>query len=129
MNVGFATRSLFLVVVAMLACQGNDVESRAEPVQVALSEFRFESSRASFEAGKPYRFVLENRGSVAHEWAVVPRGRRDESDVLIEVEEGELPPSAMVTQEFTFPRAGEYDFACFVPGHYEAGMVLPVTIR
>ena len=95
---------------------------------MTMSEFAFGTSRTTFTAGTPYRFVLRNAGAVAHEWAVVPRGAVDEQQVLTEVEEDDLPPGATVTTGFTFPAAGEYDFACFVPGHFESGMKLPVTV-
>lgn len=97
-------------------------------VQIVLSEFAFTSSITEFTAGKRYRFVIRNAGAVPHEWAVVPRGAREESGILTEVEEDNLPSGASVVAEYAFTRAGEYDFACFVPGHFEAGMKLPVTV-
>ena len=30
---------------------------------------------------------------------------------------------------WNFNRAGEFDFACLIPGHYEAGMVGKVVVR
>ena len=29
---------------------------------------------------------------------------------------------------WTFNRAGDFDFACLIPGHYQAGMVGKVTV-
>ncbi len=94
-----------------------------------MGEFHFETTDTIFEAGVPYRFVLRNEGQMAHEWAVVPRGDSDESRLLFEVEEDDLPAGATVTRVFTFPEAGDYDFSCYMPGHYEGGMVLPVRVR
>jgi uncharacterized cupredoxin-like copper-binding protein len=118
-----------LVLLAPLAaCGPSSRDSAPQEVTVTMSEFDFASSQTTFAAGTPYRFVLRNVGAAEHEWAVVPRGAVNEQQVLTEVEEDDLPPGATVTAEFTFPRAGEYDFACFVPGHFEAGMKLPVTV-
>lgn len=97
-------------------------------VTITMSEFHFSSSEEVFQPGVTYRFVLKNVGETPHEWAIVPRGAEDESELLFEVEEEDLPPGATVIREFTFPEAGEYDFACFMPGHYEGGMVRPVTV-
>lgn len=101
----------------------------AERVTVEMGDYWFRSTEAELVAGVPYRFLLRNTGTENHEWAVVPRGDRDESRMLTEVEEDELPPGAQVEHEFTFGAPGEYDMVCFLPGHYEAGMVHPVTVR
>jgi uncharacterized cupredoxin-like copper-binding protein len=107
------------------ACAGPAAPST---ITVTLSEFAFEMPETTLEEGVPYRFVLVNEGSVPHEWAVVPRGDRNEDRLLVEVSEEDLPAGATAVKEFTFPRAGEYDFACFLPGHYEDGMVLPIRV-
>lgn len=120
---------LLALLASLLACgTRSDDDTGLAEVAVTLSEWDFNSSQKTFTAGTPYRFVLRNVGTVAHEWAVVPRGATDESQVLVEVEEDDLPPGARVTELFTFPKPGEYDFACFISGHYEAGMKLPVTV-
>jgi uncharacterized cupredoxin-like copper-binding protein len=46
----------------------------------------------------------------------------------LEVKEDELKPAATVVREFTFPEAGEYDFACYIASHYLTWMVLPVRV-
>jgi uncharacterized cupredoxin-like copper-binding protein len=94
-----------------------------------MGEMSFETTDSVFTAGVPYRMVLRNEGQMPHEWAVVPRGDAEESRLVFEVEEGDLAPGATVIREFTFPEAGEYDFACYMPGHYEGGMVIPVRVR
>lgn len=117
-----------LLLAAAAACGRAEADAPRE-VTVTMSEFAFSASETEFVAGVPYRFVLRNEGSAPHEWAVVPRGDADESRLLVEVEEEDLPPGATVVHELTFPEAGEYDFACFMAGHYEGGMVLPVRVR
>lgn len=122
-----------LLLAVLAGCPGETPQGESAPaesseVNVTMSEFRFASSSTTFKAGVPYRFVLHNTGSVPHEWAVVPGGARDETGLLIEVEEEDLPPGATVVQTFTFPEPGNYDFSCFMAGHYESGMKLPVTV-
>lgn len=43
----------------------------------------------------------------------------------------QLQPGVELEVEVTMPkdRVGEWELACFVPGHYEAGMHVPVNIR
>jgi len=123
----FARPLLIAVVIVLAGC--TPAARGPEEVQVTLSEFKFQSSRTSFSAAVPYRFVLKNVGNVAHEWMVMPAGERDEAKALAEVHERELGSGRSVTKEFTFPRAGNYEFACHVPGHYEGGMVLPIVVN
>lgn len=121
-----------LVAIALLvvACgsAGGQSGSPTE-VQVTLSEFTIESPQTSFTTDTPYRFVIKNEGTIAHDWSIMPRGETDEVQALAKVDEDELPPGATVTQEFTFTQAGDFEFACHVPGHYEAGMLLPITVQ
>ena len=138
---------MVLAVVAVLVGCAGEREQAAAPdappeaaqpptgldapprVAVEMGEYWFRPGETELVAGVPYRFVLRNAGTEHHEWAVVPRGDRDESRMLTEVEEDELPPGAEVEHQFTFEEPGEFDMACFLPGHYEAGMVHPVTVR
>ncbi len=122
-----------ILVVALLvgACGSAGGQSNGSPteVQITLSEFRIDSSQTNFTTGMPYRFMIKNEGTVAHDWSIMPRGGTDESQALIKVDEDQLPPGATVTREFTFTQAGDFEFACHVPGHYEAGMLLPITVQ
>lgn len=114
---------------ATTEANGVTTQGSVHEVVITMSEYEFISSDTIFTAGVPYRFVFRNEGQEAHEWAVVPRGAQGESGLVFEVEEDELPAGATVVREFTFPEPGEYDFACYLPGHYEGGMVLPVRVE
>lgn len=122
-----------IVAVTLLigACGSTSGQSNASPteVQITLSEFKIESPQTIFDTGTPYRFVIKNGGTIAHDWAIMPRAETDESQALFMVDEDELPPGATVTREFTFTQTGDFEFACHVPGHYEAGMLLPITVQ
>jgi uncharacterized cupredoxin-like copper-binding protein len=51
---------------------------------------------------------------------------------LVVVEEDDLSSGATQTVEFTFTEtapAGSLEFACHTPGHYDAGMKLPITVK
>jgi uncharacterized cupredoxin-like copper-binding protein len=79
--------------------------------------------------GAPYRFVIANKGALAHDWMIMPPGEQDESKALIKVEDTDLQPNQTVTRDFTFTQAGDLEFACHVKGHYEAGMHSPITVK
>jgi uncharacterized cupredoxin-like copper-binding protein len=49
------------------------------------------------------------------------------SKPLAEVTQDKLPSGATATIQPTFPKAGQYEFACHTPGHYKVGTVLPIA--
>lgn len=123
--------AILAVVLLVGACGSAAGQSSGSPteVQITLSEFNIESPQTTFTTGTPYRFVIKNEGTISHDWAILPRGETDESRALVKVDEDQLPPGATATQEFTFTQTGDFEFACHVAGHYEAGMLLPITVQ
>jgi uncharacterized cupredoxin-like copper-binding protein len=125
------TITILAVALPVGACGSTGGPSGGNPteVQITLSEFKIESPQTIFAAGTPYHFVIKNEGTVSHDWAITPRGATDESQALVQVDEDELPRGATVVREFTFTQAGDFEFARHVPGHDEAGMLLPLTVQ
>ncbi|MCF6278307.1 MAG: hypothetical protein L3J16_06120 [Anaerolineales bacterium] len=134
-------------------------ESDVVEVQVTLTEFAFEASQTTFEVGVPYRFTVTNSGMLPHEMMIIPKldesitgisadggdpGAMMDNDnegelmeiidgyALVVVEEDDLGAGATATFDYTFTEPaelGQLEFACYVPGHYEAGMSLPITVK
>lgn len=136
MSKSFAQRariiSFMIVATLMLAACGGagaSASNKLVDVQVTLSEFKIESSQATFSVGTPYHFVIKNAGTVAHDWMIMPRGATDTTKALIAVSDTELTPGTTVTRDFTFSQAGDLEFACHVTGHYEAGMKLDIVVK
>ncbi len=123
-----------VAVVALLltSCAGSASGAAGNSptqVQVTLSEFKFDSSLTTFAVNTPYHFVIKNAGTVAHEWMIMPTGETDVSKALVKVGQDQLAVGATVTQDFTFTKPGDYEFACHMPGHYEAGMKLAISVK
>lgn len=126
----------------LTACSGQETVAPVE-VQVTLTEFGIVSSLTDFEAGVPYRFVVTNAGTVEHEFMIMPPLTEDEMGMgmdmgeldqlaLAMIEAEDLQPGATASLEFTFTGtapAGLLEFACHTPGHYEANMKLPITVK
>ena len=126
--------SFALVIAAALAlsaCGGATTQVAQKPVdvQITLTEFKIESSVTDFTVGTPYHFVIANKGTLAHDWMIMPSGEQDETKALVKVEDTDLQPNKTVTRDFTFTQAGDLEFACHVKGHYEAGMHTPITVK
>ncbi len=121
--------ALAIVVLLLVGCAGSAAANTPAQVQVTLSEFKFDSSLTTFAVNTPYHFVIKNAGTTAHEWMIMPPGETDVSKALVKVGQDQLTPGATVTQDFTFTKPGDYEFACHMPGHYEAGMKLAIVVK
>jgi uncharacterized cupredoxin-like copper-binding protein len=110
---------------AATAAQGAPVD-----VNVTLEDFSVTVERTTFIAGQPYRFLVTNAGTTPHEFVLEPAGEVDEP---LEVEEREaeiedIAPGLTKELVWTFAEPGDYQMACHVPGHYEAGMKMAFTV-
>jgi uncharacterized cupredoxin-like copper-binding protein len=111
-------------------------------VEIALSEFKITPSQTTFQAGRTYQFVVTNRGVAEHEFMTMPAamggthmGTMSMDDMhkvaLFHIDAEDLPAGATKTVIYTFPNAapaGQLEFTCYVPGHYESGMHAPITV-
>ena len=108
----------------------------AEPVcvDVIVDDFVVQPQRTTFRVGETYIFAVGNEGEAVHEFVIEPAGKVDEpleAEVNGEERESEIEdiaPGETDELEWTFTEPGRYQFACHVPGHYEAGMVIEVEV-
>jgi len=108
-----------------------------EPVCVGVVEgdFYVHPQRTTFRVGETYIFAVGNEGAAVHEFVIEPAGKVDEpleAEVNGEERESEIEdiaPGETDELEWTFTEPGRYQFACHVPGHFEAGMVIEVEVN
>lgn len=106
-------------------------------VKVTLAEFSVKSTMTVFHTGVPYYFVVTNSGQQVHEFMIMPvkpDGSPEPPDVqyndkLIEIEQ--VAPGSTLYINFVFQpsKAGRYEIACLMRGHYQAGMKLPIVVK
>lgn len=100
-------------------------------VAVTQGELYIEADRTEFRVGDAYVFLVTNEGAIAHDFAIEPRGtdhahatgHKAAANALIGLETGE-------TREltWTFEEPGDFELVCRLPAHYEAGMLLEITV-
>ena len=96
---------------------GGEGHNSAEPIpgaaeiRVIATEFGFEPATLKLIAGEPINIVLVNEGLLPHELGI------KELEFHAHAEAGET-----VTVGFVPDETGEYEFGCYIAGHYEAGM-------
>lgn len=116
----------------------GDARAVQRTIKVSMTDtMRFAPDRIEVRQGETVRFVLVNHGKLMHEFVLGTKKELDEhAELMLKFPnmEHEEPYMAHVapgkTGEiiWTFNRAGEFDFACLIAGHYQAGMVGKVMV-
>ncbi len=134
----FTTITLLVLAVALLtACGGGGGSSGGTTVNITLTDFAIAASTTSFKVNTPYHFVVKNNASVPHEvWIdpVDPNLTPDtaKSKALAGLGQDQMPAGSTKTFDYTFTQAypaGSLEFACHLPGHYEAGMHTAIVVQ
>jgi uncharacterized cupredoxin-like copper-binding protein len=104
---------------------------------VMTDDMRFSPDRIEVKQGETIRFVHKNAGKIMHEFVVGTKKVLDEHAAMMlkfpNMEHDEpymahVAPGKTVEMIWTFNRPGEFDFACLIPGHYQAGMVGKIKV-
>ena len=140
-------------VVAVLAlvgvaCGGDDDDTTTDAggdtgtrtVEIAMKDIEFDPDRLEVAAGETVRFVFENDGEVAHDAFIgdedAQAGHEDEMSTDDEgMDHGGGDEDAITVDPgdtgqltYTFDDPGTVLIGCHQPGHYDAGMVIEVTV-
>ena len=107
-------------------------------LEVTMSDdMRFSPDRVEVKAGETLRLIVKNAGKVMHELVIGDVPSLAEHAAMMKkfpnMEHDEpymahVPPGETREIVWTFNRAGEFEFACLIPGHYEAGMKAAVAV-
>ncbi len=116
----------------------GEAKSARRTIEVGMNDtMRFTPEALTVRLGDTVRFVFRNHGKQLHEFVLGTRKELDEHAALMmkfpDMEHDEpymahVPPGKTAEIVWTFNRAGEFDFACLIAGHYQAGMVGKVTV-
>ena len=96
-----------------------------------LDTMRFVPDRLEVRQGETVRLRIRNGGAMLHEFVLGTKQELDEHAALMvkfpDMEHDEpymahVPPGQTGEIVWTFNRAGTFDFACLIAGHYQAGM-------
>ena len=116
----------------------GDAKAARRSIEIGMSDaMRFTPERIAVKQGETIRFVLRNDGKLMHEFVLGTKKELDEHAALMVKFPGmehDEPWMAHVAPGKTgeivwhFNRAGTFDFACLIAGHYQAGMVGKVAV-
>ncbi|MFT7401418.1 MAG: putative cupredoxin-like copper-binding protein [Hydrogenophaga sp.] len=117
----------------------GDAKAVKRTIAIQMGDnMRFTPERIEVTQGETLRLTLTNTGKVMHELVIGTQKELAEHAALMKRfpnMEHEEPYMAHVapgkTGEiiWTFNQAGDFDFACLLPGHFEAGMVGKILVK
>ena len=105
---------------------------------VMMDNMRFTPDRVEVRQGETVKLVVRNSGKMLHELVLgtkleldahaaammkYPNMEHDEAHMV------HVKPSDAEPLVWNFNRAGEFQFACLLPGHYQAGMVGTIVVQ
>ncbi|WP_423595899.1 cupredoxin domain-containing protein [Roseateles sp. MS654] len=108
-------------------------------IQVDMADnMRFTPADITVKRGETVKFVVHNGGRLLHEMVLGTKQAIAEHAELMkkfpEMEHADaniahVKPGQRGEIVWQFTRAGEFQFACLQPGHFEAGMVGKLTVK
>ncbi len=114
----------------------------AKTVEVVMSDadgkMAFTPNRLELHRGDVVTFVIRNSGAAVHEFVIGDRAENAEhARMMAEMPEMRhndpnaktVDPGKTSTLTWRFTHKGEFEFACLLPGHYEAGMHGVVIVK
>lgn len=117
----------------------GDAQAARRTIEVRmLDTMRFTPDRIDVRLGETVRFDVSNAGKVMHEFVIGTKKENEAHAALMvkfpNMEHDEpymahVPPGRRGEIVWTFNRAGAFEFACLIGGHYQAGMVGTIVVK
>jgi uncharacterized cupredoxin-like copper-binding protein len=122
---------------------GDPKKPVARTIEVTMKETEdakmlFEPNKVEIKRGEQVKFVLKNSGQVDHEFMLDSVQNNAKHKVAMEqnpdMEHDDpngkrLAPKGSNEIVWRFTKAGTFEFACLIPGHYESGMKGTVVVK
>lgn len=110
----------------------------ARTIRITMNDqMRFVPDKFDVKEGETVRIALKNNGKMLHEMVIGTKQVLDEHAALMvkfpDMEHDEphmahVPPGKTGEIIWKFNKAGQFDFACLIAGHYQAGMVGKINV-
>lgn len=116
---------------------GKPADARRTITVDMTDTMRFTPGKITVQEGETVRFVVRNRGRMLHEMVIgTPEELAKHAAMMAKFPDMEHDEPYMVHVDpgkrgeivWTFNRVGQFEFACLIAGHYEAGMRGTLTV-
>lgn len=152
MKIMNVTGAILIGLIAMGVAQAHANEGHASSlgkpgnpakvtrtVDIVMSDaMRYTPASIKVKRGETIRFRVKNTGQLKHEMVLGSRAELQEhAKTMARFPEMEHDDPNAISVEpgktgelvWRFTKAGKFDFACLVPGHFEAGMQGNIAVR
>lgn len=101
-------------------------------------DMRFSPDGITVRANETVRFIIHNDGAVLHEMVIGTTEKLVEHAELMlkfpgmahdDPSMAHVSPGEQAEIVWAFNRAGRFDFACLLPGHFQAGMTGSIAVE
>ena len=116
----------------------GDAKAAKRTIEVAMTDaMRFSPEKIDVREGDTLKLVIKNTGKQLHEFVIGTKKDLDEHAALMlkfptmehdEPYMAHVAPGKTGVIIWTFNKAGTFDFACLIAGHYQAGMVGKINV-
>ena len=116
----------------------GDARHAKRSIAVGMDDnMRFTPQRIEVRLGETVRFVVRNDGRQMHEFVIGTRAENARhAEMMVKFPNMEhdepymahVPPGKTGEIVWNFNRAGEFEFACLIAGHYQGGMVGTIRV-
>ena len=116
----------------------GDAKDAKRSIEVGMADnMRFTPARIEVRQGETVKFVVRNTGKVMHEFVIGTKAENGKhAEMMVKFPNMEhdepymahVPPGKTGEIVWTFNRAGEFEFACLIAGHYQGGMVGSIEV-
>lgn len=117
----------------------GDAKAVKRTIRISMTDnMRFTPDRIEVTEGETVKLVIRNAGKMLHEMVIGTKAELDAHAEMMKkypTMEHDEPWMAHVeagktaTMVWQFNRAGEFRYACLLPGHYGAGMVGTIVVK
>ena len=134
---------LFLALLPLAQAGTLPAPEKAKPnvriIRITALDIRFDKTQLNARAGETVRFIVTNKGRLAHEFTIGDAKEQAEHEKEMRSMDGmvmpdepnaiSLKPSETKTLMWTFGPQQMLEFACHVPGHSAAGMIGEISVK
>lgn len=116
----------------------GDAKAVKRTISITMTDnMRFTPDHIAVKQGEVVRFVIKNSGKMLHELVIGTKAQLDAHAAMMvkfpnmdhdEPYMTHVKPGATGEIIWNFNRAGDFDFACLIAGHYQAGMVGKIKV-
>lgn len=117
----------------------GDPQKVTRTIKVGMDDtMHFSSGHVHARQGDTVKFVVTNQGKIMHEMVIGTMKELKEHAELMKKHPGmehdepymaHVSPGKTETLAWQFTKAGEFYYACLIPGHLEAGMIDKITVE